>query len=53
LNSPHNQAPLSPISRDRPRNIHVAEGDALLCFLIDPDDTLAYVEHRGGVFMGE
>lgn len=34
-------------------SIHVAEGDALLCFLTGPDNTLAYVEYRGGVFMGE
>jgi len=34
-------------------SIHVAEGDALLCFLHGPGNTLNYVEYRGGVFMGE
>lgn len=34
-------------------SIHVAEGDALLCFLSGEGDTLAYVEYRGDVFMGE
>lgn len=32
-------------------SIHVAEGDALLCFLTG--GTLGYVEYRGDVFMGE
>jgi hypothetical protein len=39
---------------DLPNNnvvgIHVAEGDALLCFLIE--DRLTYVEYRGDVFLG-
>jgi len=34
-------------------SIHVAEGDALLCFLSGKGNTLAYVEYRGDVFMGE
>lgn len=39
---------------NRPRTdivgIHVAEGDKLLCFLIE--DRLTYVEYRGDVFLG-
>lgn len=34
-------------------SIHVAEGDALLCFLTGEGNTLSYVEYRGDVFMGE
>ena len=32
-------------------SIHVADGDALLCFLTG--GTLTYVEYRGDIFMGE